>query len=302
MKYQTEGFADKYLKFKYGRSFVDTAEVMVQSMKRKLARRPAPTIRGAKFNQAVDGFRPHEFSVLCGATGIGKTTLVANWTFDLIQAGHKVYVAPIEIGPHNFMDRIMSVAHKDSAYQGHTMTKELRDKHLSYWHDELKYENLIMSPYETRIDRKQLMDDIAFAVEVKGVEVVFIDNINFILHVKNAKDQIVEMDNAIHDLVIMCKQLPAHIVMIMHPKKTDSGRVEDEFSVKGSATSVQECHNLFLFNRIRENEIGERINGKYGSFEDHDRELKFSKLRTRGEFSGYKLYYRNEGGGFYNEL
>ena len=42
---------------------------------------PAPSTRlkgFQKLNAMTGGFRPYEFSILCGATGTGKTTLCAN--------------------------------------------------------------------------------------------------------------------------------------------------------------------------------------------------------------------------------
>jgi len=67
----------------------------------------------------------------------------------------------------------------------------------------------------------------------------------------------------------------------MHPKKTDHGRVESEFDIKGSSTAVQEAHNVWLFNRPSKAVIEEDPE-KFKQF----REIKIAKCRRYGRFVG----------------
>jgi len=139
------------------------------------------------------------------------------------------------------------------------------------------------------------MHDIDYMVETHGVKVCFIDNLNFFMEVTSAQQSIVEMDRVIHELIMFCKRTPVHIVMVMHPKKTVDGRVESEFDIKGSSTSVQEAQNVILFNRPKEQLIDEGM-ATWG-----DRELTIAKMRRRGAAVGAKIILRGIDGVHYKE-
>ena len=120
-------------------------------------------------------------------------------------------------------------------------------------------------------------------------------NLNFFMEVKRAQDSNIEMDRVIHELIILCKQIDIHIVMVQHPKKTDDGRVESEFDIKGSSAAVQEAHNVFLLNRPKSKDIADGIR------ETTDRELKIAKLRRRGKYVGKSILFSIMGGKYYEQ-
>ena len=95
------------------------------------------------------------------------------------------------------------------------------------------------------------------------------------------------MDRVIHELILFCKRVDVHIIMVMHPKKTEGGRVVSEFDIKGSSTAVQEAHNIFLFNRARAT--------KDGLVTPSDRELTLNKMRRRGSHVGKTLIFGSTG-------
>lgn len=143
--------------------------------------------------------------------------------------------------------------------------------------------------YDNRVPDKQLLGEIKHAVENHGVKIAVLDNLNFFMEVKRASDQILEMDRVIHEAIIFCKQVDVHLIVVMHPKKTESRRVESEFDIKGSSTAVQEAHNVLLFNRPSKEWIEKRVEG----FPEDEqvtevhrqmrfRELKIAKCRRRG--------------------
>lgn len=72
---------------------------------------PAPATKlldFPKFTFLTGGFRPKEFTILCGATGTGKTTLLANLSNSLISQEIPHFVASVETGRHDFIRRIIS--------------------------------------------------------------------------------------------------------------------------------------------------------------------------------------------------
>jgi hypothetical protein len=93
---------------------------------------------------------------------------------------------------------------------------------------------------------------------------------------------------------MFAKKIPMHTILVVHPKKTDDGRVTSEFDIKGSSTAVQECANVILFNRPTKDQI------ERGHHENH-RELVFKKIRKRGYYTNKPIWlsYQN---GHYSEV
>lgn len=260
---------------------------------------PAPSVKVLQmptFSKITGGFRPNEFTILCGATGTGKTTLLANWSDSLVTQGVPHFVASVETGRHDFIRRIISARvgldwNTGDAVPFEEIKATINQEEL----DRLKNAQLYLSLYDNRFSLEVLINDIRYMVEKHGVQVCFIDNLNFFMEVTSAQQSIVEMDRVIHELIIFCKHTPVHIVMVMHPKKTIDGRVESEFDVKGSSTSVQEAQNVILFNRPKEEFIEQDL-ATWG-----DRELLIAKMRRRGSAVGSRIILKGVNGVQYKE-
>jgi replicative DNA helicase len=259
---------------------------------------PAPAVKMGgfpAFNSATGGFRPREFTIVCGSTGSGKTTLMANWSAEFINLKIPHFVASVETGPTDFIKRVISVMVEEDWNTGDPISPELL-KNFHVEHGSIIQETeTYLSLYENRFSVEELMSNIAWHVKHKKCKIAIIDNLNFFLEVTAARDALIEMDRVIHELIIFCKKVDVHIVMIMHPKKQDHGRVESEFDVKGSATAVQEAHNVLLFNRPHPELI------KSGRAESDDREIKIAKMRRKGKFVGRRLVIKSIAGVKYVE-
>jgi replicative DNA helicase len=231
-----------------------------------------------KINAMTGGLRPYEFTILCGATGTGKTTLCANLSRDFIDQGIPHFVASVETGRTDYVKRIISAMVGHDWNTGDPVPKAALQLFDAEHGHKFKNESHWFSLYDDRGKVEDLMADIAAMVRDHKIRVAIIDNMNFFLEVTRASDTLVEMDRVIHELIIFCKQVPVHVIMVMHPKKTDHGRVESEFDIKGSSTAVQEAHNVLLFNRPHPDLI------KNGVANEGDRELLLSKMRRRGKY------------------
>jgi twinkle protein len=243
----------------------------------------------AYWNQLTGGFRMREFTVFCGPTGAGKTTFLANLSAQLLKQEVRHFVMSVETGHTDFMKRIISVLHGTDVNTGEALSTnalaEIHTRNAKY----LESDTIEFSLYDNRVSVEQLMSDVHFMVEKRGCKIAMIDNLNFFLEVRKSTDQVIEMDRVVHELIIFCKQVDVHLIMVMHPKKTDGGRVESEFDIKGSSTAVQEAHNVFLFNRPRAEDVSNGIRSKF------DRELKLVKMRRRGHNVGATVVFKSVG-------
>lgn len=248
-----------------------------------------------RLTDSMGGLRPREFTILCGATGSGKTTLLANLSWGLLQNEVPHFVGSFETGHVDFLIRTISAAEGMDYNTGNKVSID-EVKRLSQKYDQyLGRKILNLSLYDNRVPHETMINDIKWANENLGVKIAMIDNFNFSMPPTRANDQLIEMDRVIHDFVMFCKTTDIHIVMVMHPKKTDHGRVESEFDIKGSSTSVQESHNVWLFNRPHEDAIKNDIARAW------DREIKFAKIRRKGLNTGKRLILRCQNGVKYEE-
>lgn len=251
--------------------------------------RPYPSIKlddWKRWSEATGGFRPREFSIFCGPTGTGKTTFLSNLSAQLLKQQVKHFVMSVETGHTDFMKRILSVLEGEDLNTGDPVpAAKLANLHMKY--DHLLTSNAIeFSLYEDRVPVEQLMADVRHMVGL-GCKIAMIDNLNFFMDVTSERNQVLEMDRVVHELIVFCKQIDVHIIMVMHPRKTEHGRVVSEFDIKGSSTAVQEAHNIFLFNRARPT--------KDGLVTKQDREVTLNKMRRRGSHVGKTLVFGSTG-------
>lgn len=226
-----------------------------------------------KLTQLIGGLRPHELTLLCAPTGCGKSELVANLAAQLISIGENVFTAPVEIGDINFGLRVLGCLTEQNLASGEPYGAEKFDRLAANTLKKTGMGKLFITSYQDRVDRNILAAKIDTHVIKFGVSVVILDNLNFFLEVKSDQFEKKEMDDAIHQFVIQAKKIKAHIILIVHPRKTDNGRVESEFDIKGSSTAVQEASNVILYNRMKHDAI---------NFDPLGRELVFKKIRKRG--------------------
>ncbi len=271
-------------------------ELYAKAMKELAEPFPAVRIDALpRLTALTGGFRTREFSILCGATGVGKTCFLANLSAALLKQRESHFVASVETGATDFIKRVISVVEHKDLNRGEIVEWEVLKKiHVTHG-GHFQSDCLQLSLYDDRFSVETLMADIQWMVKNRGIKIAMIDNLNFFMEITSAQNQVIEMDRVIHELIIFCKQVDVHLIMVMHPKKTDSGRVENEFDVKGSSTAIQEAHNVFLFNRAHPELINN--NRAYPT----DRELKIQKMRRLGAYVGKRLLLRCNDGVSYLE-
>lgn len=252
-----------------------------------------------EFNRMTGGLRPREFTILCGSTGVGKTTFIANLSAEFLRQDVSHYVASVETGALDYVRRVISSIADVDLNTGDTVSKDRVMSIHKRFGSTFKTTALQLALYENRTKVEELMSDIAEAHINHGCKVAIIDNLNFFMEVTRASDANIEMDRVVHELIIFCKQIDVHVIMVMHPKKNSTNardtRVESEFEVRGSALAVQEAHNVFLLNRPRTEDV------ESGQCTVFDRELKIAKMRRYGKAVGTRIIFESHNGVRYTE-
>jgi len=270
-------------------------ELYKETLQELLTPYPSIELHGwPMLNDLLGGFRAREFTILCGSTGAGKTTLLAHWAKAILETRKRCFVMSVETGHTDFIKRTMSAFSGSDLNRGIGLTPDILKLFHAKYGSFFTSDGLFLSLYDNRINHRTVINEIEWHHKHKGCEVVFIDNLNFLMEVASSDNQVQVMDTVVHDLIMYAKRTDVHIVMVMHPKKTDHGRVESEFDIKGSSTAVQEAHNVLLFNRATKKEIESAGRGTYS------RELMIRKLRRRGESIGKSLWL-NYSNGSYSE-
>lgn len=274
--------------------FLKMSDVFLLALDELRKPHPADTLPDWNvWNAVTGGFRPREYTILCGATGRGKTTFLANISAQLLKAKVKHFVMSVETGHTDYVKRWMSVAEGRDINTGDPVPLEelvlISQRHLQM----VSEDNMELSIYENRVPVHELMNDLRTMAD-RGCKVALIDNLNFFMEPTSAVNANLEMDRVTHELVILCKSIDMHIVMVMHPKKTDDAQVRSEFDIKGSSTAVQEAHNILLFNEPSEEQLGHKLPNGVVLNRGH-RLLLINKMRRRGGFRQKTIVFESNG-------
>lgn len=238
------------------------------------------------FNSAVGGLRAKEFSIFCGPTGAGKTQWLADLSGRLMLGGVKHFVASVETGHTDFIKRVFSSLDRQDYNSGDIYHADRITNLKKDYAPLIKSKLIELTSYSTKISPRQMLCDLIYASTEKKCKVAILDNLNFFLPFVDASSENTNMDKVVHDFVVLCKNLPMHVIMVCHPKKTDNGRVNSEFDIKGSSSAVQEAHNVFLLNKMSKEDVENGFSAK------DNREITFAKIRRRGRNVGRRIVYR----------
>lgn len=243
-------------------------------------------------NRTLGGLRPHELTLLCAPTGAGKTQLLANLSAQFLVQGVPHFVAPVETGDVDYMARVASALDRAEYNSGEKIPEQTilasTERNAPLW---LKTP-MNVSNLSDRVEIEDMIAMLRYQQAAYGAQVALLDNLNFFLNVVSSQMEKAEMDNAIHKFVVLAKKLPMHVILIVHPRKTEKGRVESEFDIKGSSTAVQEASNVLLFNRPTADDV--HANRRKIT----DREMIFRKIRRRGRGVGQPLWLQFDRGRF----
>lgn len=238
-----------------------------------------------QFTNMIGGLRPNELTLLCAPTGAGKTTLLGQLSAQLCVQNVPHFVAPVETGDQDFVVRVTSALAGVDLNNGDPVREVALARVTNLAAGVIAKAPLYVATHDNRVSVDTMIKELTYMHQKHGIRVALLDNLNFFLDVVSAQMEKAEMDRAIHEFVMLAKRIPIHVILIVHPRKTEGGRVENEFDIKGSSTAVQEASNVVLFNRPKPEDV------ERGNRTATDRELVFRKIRKRGYNVGRPVWF-----------
>jgi twinkle protein len=217
----------------------------------------------------IGGIRRGELTVLTGATGSGKTTLLGQLSLDLAQQDVKILWGSFEIKNTRLVHKLLQQFHGEPLPTG---DPSLRDK-LNQIADRFQKLPFYFMKFHGSSDIDEVVDAMEHAVKVHNAECIILDNMQFMISLKNLGmrstfDKFDFQDLAIEKFREFATVLNVHIVLVVHPRKEQEHNMLSMSSIYGSAKSTQEADTVLIlqndgrrkFLEVKKN----RFNGQLG--------------------------------------
>lgn len=211
------------------------------------------------FNEKLKGLRTGEFTILTGETGCGKTTFLTQLSLDFLEQRIPTLWGSFEIKNDKLASLfLMQLAHKD-----------LRQKpinEIEYYSDQFEKLPLFLLKFHGAQTIDDIMNSINFAVLNNDIQIIVLDNLQFMTGHNPKQNKFDIQDEIIHKLRLFATDKNVHIFLVIHPKKTDEAlRIT---SIFGTGKASQEADNIMIiqnFKGLRIIEIAKnRFNGNTG--------------------------------------
>lgn len=239
-----------------------------------------------KFNELVGGLLMHELTIVTAPTGAGKTTFLANLVCQAVQRQLSSYVISAEVGNESFMLQMWSAMEQKHLNTGERFSREFAESVRKKWDPIFKQSRILFSQHDDFTEPGVIADEIEEAHRRFNCKLAILDNLNFLTRQGGSSSEMAEQDENVRRWIRLAKRLPVHLFVIAHPKKTQSGRVENEYDIKGSSTLVQEASNVISVNRLSDETLKDN-----DEHDPTDRQMKFHKLRLRGWNTGKSIVF-----------
>lgn len=219
---------------------VSSYKELVEALKKLPEQKPIPTGIGG-LDELMGGFKEEKMYVLSAPTKMGKTTLAQTIMYNMAKQGN----------PSLFFSYEMSwqeVARKYMAMDKKTLSDEPTDlpmfvpMELQRGGGELQFQWL----YET----------IAKAKEEKGIKLVVIDHLHFLLPLRDFKNTSFIIGGIVREIKKMAVSLKVPIILISHVAKIKDDKKPDWTDIRDSSFITQEADAVLMMYRVKKE--GER--------------------------------------------
>lgn len=210
----------------------------------------------------LKGFRRGELSIYTGATGIGKTSLLAQLSLDYAMQGVNTLWGSFEIKNVRLAKKMLT---QFAARDLSAATKEDFDR-ISEQFSQLP---LYFLRFFGSTQLEQVLDAMEYAVYAYDVEHVVLDNLQFLLSGQGVGFERFELqDKAIEAFRKFATLKNVHISLVIHPRKQEEDAPLTHASVFGTAKATQEADNVVILQRGRSHKYIEvkknRFDGELG--------------------------------------
>ena len=207
----------------------------------------------------LGGLGEASLTVLTGKRGSGKSTLAGQLALNAIQNGHKVCFYSGELSAHMFQNWVFSQA------SGDTNMIKIQDQFGNdFWIVEPIIESRIRSwlgknliLYDNKVnkhsERNSILERFKIAKEKYGCTLFFVDNMMTAkFSIDKERDYWRAQSNFAGELVDFAQENSSHVILVAHPKKGDSGDINDD--VSGSSDITNRASNVIQVKRTTDQE------------------------------------------------
>jgi twinkle protein len=221
------------VKIKVRRASVFATDLQAQFVVRDGAKPLTSSMRSTKLRGLID-FRPGEVTVWSGYNGHRKSMFAGQVSLDLIDSGHRVLVASMEMQPERTLARMA----RQAAAQRYPAPAWV--EHFMRWTDD----RLWLFDHMGRITPSMCLAVCRyFADELQGQH-VFIDSMMMVCATEESMD---EQKQFVTDLCRMAQETGLHVHLITHCRKPSAGtedRPPTKYDIRGAAAISDQASNV----------------------------------------------------------
>jgi len=201
-------------------------------------------------NEILKGHRRGEFTVVSGHTGVGKTTLVGQYSLDLCMKGVRTLWGSFEINNVRMAKMLLGQYHymKTGKYlRGKDLTSLDEFREVTEGFSSLP---LYFMRFYGSCPTAKVIETMEFANYVLDATHFVLDNLQFMLSGQaRGASKFDLQDEAIIEFRKFATSNNSHITLVMHPRKENDEELLQTSSISGSAKATQEADNIILLQR-----------------------------------------------------
>lgn len=207
------------------------------------------------------GFRKGELTSVTGHTGTGKSTFGLNIVYWLAKHRGHCLVISLENRMRQTIQKMVAIQSQETLFSVDELSTKIRPNKSADWlRAEVKKLNdqaiwffdseATKDGYHT-IDKIETVID--YAVKFHGVEFVLLDHLEYFIKAPSSDQQVHVKEQAMRRLKNMTKSLNFHMMLIVHPAKTQDRNGELQKlglnSFKGASAIQQESDNVMIIHK-----------------------------------------------------
>ncbi|KAI8323289.1 hypothetical protein GQ54DRAFT_296849 [Martensiomyces pterosporus] len=194
------------------------------------------------WNACFKGLRPGELTILSGATGCGKTTVISQMSLDFCKSGVSTLWGSFEIPNVRLATRMMSQFAKRDISQA--------PAEVEYWSRKFEQLPIYFLKFHGSTKPDTVLETMRHAVYAYDVKHIIIDNLQFMMSMQaKGMDKYDAQDAAIATFRQFATDENVHITVVAHLRKDQPSSDVDINSIFGSAKVTQEADNVVILQR-----------------------------------------------------